>query len=417
MNEKMQIGSLYQSVTTVKKNCLYISTRENKAVTRQKELYPVASFTQNQNNLYFEVVDMSVGQQLFKVYIDYGFITYDLHLSFYEYHTPEEIQNRFNSIPADQFEYEYMKERIVESANKNQFVNVAQIKLLEIAGEKQELIDTLIKSRQEYINAKEEKEKREYNARVEKATMQYNELIQEYNNALLAAEQAILNKSKVVNKEMVMPELDGAYVYKNDKSLVLELFKKFEIKVPLKTQGWINAALAEIKFNDDATITYSYFSSSKNSTVFMKYLQQLEIAIQEAYNKVDTNTVARMNQEEEKENKIKSIPTLKWNEIDQHSYRQQMENNMFIKQNEVVELSPEEVKEVAGIAYKALSSKNIEVNVANWIDLHEILESEYKGNYYFSVNGNYVKVYPRLVNGEVKMLYLKNTKKQYMSIA
>lgn len=283
----MQIGNLYQSVTTVKKNCLYISTKENKAIVRQKQLYPIASFTKNNDKLYFDVKETSPGQLLFHVMVDYGFIVYGLHLGFYEYHTPEEIQAKLESIPKEQLTYEYMRDTIIQKANNNQFVNVAEIKLLEIAGENQELINMLINARQEYINTKQEKEKQEYNNRVKRAKQEYSEIMKDYNKSLIEAEKAILNKLKVNNRDIILPKLDGTYVYQNNRNLILELFKKHNIKVPLKTQGWINKALAEIKFNLNTEIAYSYFSSSKNSTVFIKYLRELEEAIQKEYKQIE----------------------------------------------------------------------------------------------------------------------------------
>lgn len=410
MNEKMQLQELFKDVITVKKNCLYISSRENKAITRQKELYPVAAY----NNVYFDIVDMGVGgQKIFNTYIDYGFITYDLHISFYEYNTLEEVTNRLKNIS---FTYDWIKDIIIGYSQNKQFVNVAEIKLFELAGESQELVNQLVNARQEYLNLKQLEQEKKNNARLEAATKQYNELMQEYNDTLVKAEQSIINKIKVNNIEIALPELDGAYVYKNNKSLVLELFKKYNINIPLKTQGWINKALAEIKHLESGEITYSYYSSSKNSTVFMKYLQELEIAIQKAYNKVDTEAEARLQDKKEKENRNNSIPALQWKEIDQHSFRQRMENNTFIKQNEVIELDNDKLQEVAKIAYKALNSKNIDAAVDNWNTLN-IFDTEYKGRYYFRLNGNTVEVYPRLVKGEIKILYIKNTKKEYMCIA
>ena len=51
--------------------------------------------------------------------------------------------------------------------------------------------------------------------------------------------------------------------------------KKHNINVPLKTQGWINQALSTIKYNEEYGWSYIYYSSSADSTVFMKYLKEL----------------------------------------------------------------------------------------------------------------------------------------------
>jgi len=56
------------------------------------------------------------------------------------------------------------------------------------------------------------------------------------------------------------------------------------IKVPLKTQGWINQALANISYNQEwKDYSYNYYKSSADSKVFAKYLNQLVKAIQNKY--------------------------------------------------------------------------------------------------------------------------------------
>lgn len=71
--------------------------------------------------------------------------------------------------------------------------------------------------------------------------------------------------------------------------VILHLFKLYNIKVPLKTQGWINEALYSLRYNDynDGKWGYEYYNSSKNSTVFYKYLEQLVKKIEEKYKSVD----------------------------------------------------------------------------------------------------------------------------------
>lgn len=58
--------------------------------------------------------------------------------------------------------------------------------------------------------------------------------------------------------------------------------EKYGIKVPLRTQGWINSKLAMIIFNN-GEISYKFYGKSQrdNSTVFIKYLVELENAINE----------------------------------------------------------------------------------------------------------------------------------------
>ena len=101
----------------------------------------------------------------------------------------------------------------------------------------------------EIDNFIEEAVEQEYLAKIEKV--------------LLDAEDAIKTKTTFVNNKI------------DDTTIVLRLFKKYGINVPIKTQGWINKALARI-FYKDGEISYSYLKTSNDSTVFYEYLKELE---------------------------------------------------------------------------------------------------------------------------------------------
>ena len=91
----------------------------------------------------------------------------------------------------------------------------------------------------------------------------------EYEQAIKAAENKILNKHSVGNTDI------------QGKSLIMQLFREHEITVPLKTQGWIINALHSIEFDEQRDRwSYRYFKSSRDSTVFSDYLSLLVSAIQ-----------------------------------------------------------------------------------------------------------------------------------------
>jgi hypothetical protein len=62
------------------------------------------------------------------------------------------------------------------------------------------------------------------------------------------------------------------------KSPMLDLFKLYDIKLPLRTQGWVKTGLAEISDG-----SYRYFKSKhkRNSTAFIGYLKELQKAIEQ----------------------------------------------------------------------------------------------------------------------------------------
>ena len=79
----------------------------------------------------------------------------------------------------------------------------------------------------------------------------------------------VIKNNGVISVEYNEYEFDG-------KNPVLELFKLYNITLPLRTQGWVNTGLAEI--NDGS---YRYFKSKHrgNSTTFGGYLKKLREAI------------------------------------------------------------------------------------------------------------------------------------------
>ena len=95
----------------------------------------------------------------------------------------------------------------------------------------------------------------------------------EYEQAIVVAENNILNNLAVSNRDI------------NGKSLIMQLFREHEISIPLKTQGWIIKALHGIEYDERRERwSYRYFKSSRDSTVFLDYLPLLVSSIQTKHN-------------------------------------------------------------------------------------------------------------------------------------
>jgi len=110
------------------------------------------------------------------------------------------------------------------------------------------------------LEKKQREEKRIADEEAEKA---------EYKQAISDAENKILNNQTVSNSDI------------HGKSLIMQLFREHGISVPLKTQGWVINALHSIEFDGQRDKWgYRYFNSSKDSTIFSKYLSLLVSAIQ-----------------------------------------------------------------------------------------------------------------------------------------
>lgn len=119
--------------------------------------------------------------------------------------------------------------------------------------------------------AREEKRKMENEERENKRKEQIQMRNEKYDADISNAVNAIRNNETLNNNDI--ETLTG-----NVTSIFLELMKVYNIEVPLKTKGWINSALVRIYYKDDA-YTYSYYSKSRDSSVFMEYLNKLINAI------------------------------------------------------------------------------------------------------------------------------------------
>jgi hypothetical protein len=274
----------------------------------------------------------------------------------------------------------------------SQFINLVEIEVLAINND-MELAKHYSNYRAEFY-AKREAE--EQNARVVREQLEKEEEEkhkQEINNKLAEAEKKILAKQLVSNDSI------------EESTLLLMLFKKYNINVPLKTQGWINKALAQVSYNDKTNnYTYSYYTSSKNSTVFREYFDQLISAIKHAYNQVTEEEKAIqeiVNTVKQKEtdflNSIQSISFEKCNNI----LREQMEFRQLLRNGKQKEFILEEVEALAKRAYKALKVDNINNSVLNYMRLY----NPNKANKRLSFSKNNITITIEAVEQNNKIIY------------
>lgn len=125
----------------------------------------------------------------------------------------------------------------------------------------------------------EEKYKKEAEERKIKEQQEIAEYKAEAESILNKIESAIRNNQEVEDEYIRIYKGDNKYDYTKT-SAILHLFRKYDINVPLKTQGWIKTALAKIYYNSEIEeYSYKYYTKSANSTVFSDYLKQLIFAI------------------------------------------------------------------------------------------------------------------------------------------
>ncbi len=275
INQLKQDKQAKDDLKKLNKKCLYISN--NKAVIRNKPLHSVSKLTGNSkyNNLYVN----DLGNGYYELYVDLETIHISLNRTYRKDYFVEEAD--YNLQGLDEITLDYYKNNIKNrlTDGNNTWITVAEVKLMELAGESDEFINSLhlYRNHVKELRTKEEKE-RELQKQQEE-----QEYIDEQNKVaddmITQAEQSILKGDRVWNNDITIYE---SRYNSSTTSLILHLMKLYDIKVPLKTQGWINNALNSIYYKDGRW-TYDYYSSSSNSTVFSKYLDILADKVELKY--------------------------------------------------------------------------------------------------------------------------------------
>jgi hypothetical protein len=260
------------------KKCLYISN--NKAMVRHQQLTCIADLLQDEKyrNVYVEENKNDYGE----VFVDLGIICMGTGRTLDRKTDAEGIEysiQELSTITLDEY-----KAHITKALNDNQFINMAEIKLMELTGEPTEYIQTLTEHRQKVLDLRD-KENREREQKRQQEEQDYIGMENaKADKQIREAEQNIVNKEGVKNSYISVYK--SRYDYNNSR-IILYLMKQYNINVPLKTQGWINNALEGILYDTECDEwTYRYYTSSANSTVFQKYLNELVKKINEKYSKV-----------------------------------------------------------------------------------------------------------------------------------
>lgn len=254
----------FNTLETVKKHCILFAKDGNTVVKPYKPLYRIEDITGNveHNNLFLEVVKgkETWEEDSYRLYDDLEKIC-ALVDWIPGYWTLEEFTKRMKKW--EYFGKNGLFKRLKVSEENGYYINKIDIELC-VVFEKLKLAKHYTEYRESYIKTREEKaqakrKEHECKEREEEEIHQrgINKQIAEAENAIRA------------HKELYNQPLENT-------TIILYLIKKYGIKIPLKTQGWVNKALAKVWFNENGEITYSYYTSSKNSKVFMHYLKELE---------------------------------------------------------------------------------------------------------------------------------------------
>lgn len=265
----MKISEInFETMESVRKKCITFAKDGNTVVKPYKTLYCVEKITQDKahTNLYIEVIKgkKSWEENSFCLWDDLGVICISLGwISHYK--SLEEFANLIN-----RYEYKGVAgfyKRLEAMEKDNSYINKVDIAVCSLLGNIV-LAKYYFDYREKQIAEKEAKRQAEIEERRQKEVEEEKKRFAQIEETIANAEYRIYKQEDVENIEV-----DG-------KSIINMLMKKYEIKVPLRTQGWINSKLAKIVFAEWG-ISYLYYGKSQkdNSKVFRKYLIELENAI------------------------------------------------------------------------------------------------------------------------------------------
>ena len=253
----------FDSLESARKQCITFAKDGNTVVKPYKTLYNMEQITHDpaHNNLYVEVVK---GKNSWE------------EDSYYLFEDLGKIGNRLCWIQGCQTDidvvkaigkYKYLGKdgllRKLKMAEDNwYYINKVDIELCFILGEA-ELAKHYAEYRERKRAAQEAKRQAEIAEREAREKAEEEKRLAEMEKIISEAENTIRTQGTLNNVKF-----EGS-------TIVLYLFKKHGVNVPLKTQGWVNKALAKVMYYD-GRIGYSYYNTSKDSTVFFKYLKELE---------------------------------------------------------------------------------------------------------------------------------------------
>ena len=253
----------FETMESVRKKCITFAKDGNAVIKRYKMLYSLENITHNtlHQNLYLEVIKGKEWEEThYQIWEDFQVICISQGWAqgFYDI---KEFSEKIADYPYLSIDGFYKK---LEEAERNSwYINKIDIEVCALLGNI-DLAKHYSEYRERQIAEKEAKLQAEAAERERRKREEEEKRLSEIEKNIIDAENKIFHQEELKNTEV-----DG-------KSVINKLMEKYGIKVPLRTQGWINSKLAMIVFNG-GNISYKFYGKSQkdNSTVFRKYLVEL----------------------------------------------------------------------------------------------------------------------------------------------
>ena len=143
--------------------------------------------------------------------------------------------------------------------------------LMEFVGQfKPELVPDMMKAREVY-KEKMEQERAEERAQEEAEDAEFVRSENEKTDKMVAAAEEVLRKGGYLRNDTIT-------VYRSrydssDYSIVNYLFRKYGVKCPIKTQGWVNSSLVRLTIDDGRCEHLNYRQQNKQSKCSQKIFE------------------------------------------------------------------------------------------------------------------------------------------------
>ena len=254
----------FDTMESVRKKCITFAKDGNTVVKPYRTLYSLENITHNSThkNLYLEVVKGREWEEThYQLWEDFQVICISQGWA-QGFLDIKEFAEKISEYPYLGIDGFYKK--LEEIEQNSWYINKVEIEVCALLGNI-ELAKHYAEYREKRIAEKEAKRQAEATERERKEREEEEKRLAEIEKIISETENNIFHQ-----KEFKNTKVDG-------KSVINKLMEKYGIKVPLRTQGWINSKLAMITFNG-GKISYRFYGKSQkdNSTVFIKYLVELK---------------------------------------------------------------------------------------------------------------------------------------------
>lgn len=253
---------ILENLKPEQKRCILFANDGNTVIKKKKSLYCVENLTHKKEHFWSymeknENGDYTIFNCLGDICIKCGNISQDFDFGKFE----ESITN-YPYSGVDGF-----INMLDKKEGEGEYINKLEIEACYLIG-RVDLFINYKKYREDYIAAMERKKRAEREVEERKREEKEAREQEEIEIKIKEAESFIKNQRELKNFQI------------NGSTIILALMKKYGVKVPLRTQGWINKSLSRILF-DDKRITYTYYKTSKDSKAFYGCLLELERKILE----------------------------------------------------------------------------------------------------------------------------------------